>query len=88
MSNPRTRQPTRHSLALSVIGGLAGSLTGIAAIRLLEMSPVLRGRIEGDVSPQLFGMAFLIALGLGILGGLYPAWRGSRMAPASALRYE
>jgi len=25
---------------------------------------------------------------LGVLGGLYPAWRASRMQPVEALRYE
>jgi len=31
-----------------------------------------------------------LALGLvaGVLGGLYPAWRATRMRPVEALRYE
>ena len=77
-----------ESLVLSLAGGVVGSLIGFAAVRALEATPMLRGRIEGDLSPQLFLMAFLVALGLGILGGLYPAWRGSRMTPNTALRYE
>jgi putative ABC transport system permease protein len=36
----------------------------------------------------LFGLALGIALGLGILGGLYPAFRGSRLHPSEALRQE
>jgi putative ABC transport system permease protein len=77
-----------ESLALSLAGGILGSLAGYAAVRLLESTDTLRGRLEGDLSPQLFGMAFLVALGLGILGGFYPAWRGSRLTPGAALRYE
>ena len=77
-----------ESLTLSIAGGIFGSLFGFLAVRILESTSALRGRIEGDLSPQLFGMAFLVALGLGILGGLYPAWRGSRMAPAAALRCD
>jgi putative ABC transport system permease protein len=77
-----------ESVALSVVGGFFGSLLGFVAVRLMEMTPIMRGRISGDMSPQLFGMAFLIALGLGFLGGLYPAWRGSRMPPCTALRHE
>lgn len=77
-----------ESLLLSVVGGVIGAVIGGLAVRLLESAPMLRGRIEGDLSPALFVMAFLIAVGLGLLGGLYPAWRGSRMSPALALRYE
>jgi ABC-type antimicrobial peptide transport system permease subunit len=29
-----------------------------------------------------------VAVGLGVLGGLYPAMRGARMNPANALRRE
>ena len=77
-----------ESLLLSIVGGVVGASTGALAVRLLEMTSALRGRIEGDLSPSLFGMAFLVAVGLGLLGGLYPAWRGSRMSPALALRAE
>ncbi len=77
-----------ESLSLSIMGGVVGSVVGYVAVRGLEAAPALRGRIEGDLSPQLFFMAFLVAIGLGILGGLYPAWRGSRMAPNTALRYD
>jgi putative ABC transport system permease protein len=29
-----------------------------------------------------------VALVLGVIGGIYPAWRASQLAPAEALRYE
>lgn len=77
-----------ESLVLSAAGGVVGSVLGFLAVRGLEGTSMLRGKLEGDLSPQLFGMAFVIALGLGILGGLYPAWRGSRMAPSTALRCD
>jgi sulfate permease, SulP family len=32
--------------------------------------------------------AMVVALALGGLGGLYPAWRASRLSPLEALRYE
>ncbi|MEZ4730956.1 MAG: hypothetical protein R3E79_27875 [Caldilineaceae bacterium] len=39
-------------------------------------------------SPQTFITAFGVAIILGIIGGLYPAWRASRLRPVEALRYE
>jgi putative ABC transport system permease protein len=77
-----------ESMFLSLIGGIVGIAVGFAAVKLLQSTPFMRGKIEGDISWQLLGLAILIALGLGVLGGLYPAYRGSRLHPSEALRYE
>ncbi len=77
-----------ESMAVSFVGGVAGSLLGFVAVRLLQVTPWIRGKIEGEVSLQLFGLALAIALVLGVLGGLYPAYRGSRLHPSEALRCE
>jgi putative ABC transport system permease protein len=45
-------------------------------------------KIEVELSWHLFSIAFAIALGLGVLGGLYPAFLGSRLHPNEAMRYE
>jgi putative ABC transport system permease protein len=37
---------------------------------------------------QTFAVAILVALALGAIGGLYPAWRASKLRPVEALRYE
>ena len=77
-----------ESMALSFIGGMLGIALGYTAVKLLQMAPLMRGKIEGEISFPLFGLALLIALGLGMLGGLYPAYRGSRLHPSEALRNE
>jgi putative ABC transport system permease protein len=77
-----------ESLALGLVGGLAGIALGSAAVKVLERTPWMRGKIAGEFSPSLFGLALLIALGLGVLGGLYPALRGARTNPGDALRHD
>jgi putative ABC transport system permease protein len=44
------------------------------------------------ISPLWTASTFLVAIGvslvLAVLGGLWPAWRASRLQPVEALRYE
>jgi putative ABC transport system permease protein len=39
-----------------------------------------------SVAPAVLVGAVGVALGVGALGGLYPAWRAARLSPAEALR--
>ncbi|HEX4641055.1 MAG TPA: ABC transporter permease [Chthoniobacterales bacterium] len=75
-----------ESLFLGFVGGIIGCGLGVATARLLERSPWVQGKLEAALDLRLFAVGLLIALALGGLGGLYPAWIGSRMSPARALR--
>jgi putative ABC transport system permease protein len=77
-----------ESMLLSLAGGIAGIGFGFVTVKILQNTPLMRGKIEGYISIELLGVALLIALALGILGGLYPAYRGSRLHPSAALSYE
>jgi putative ABC transport system permease protein len=46
------------------------------------------GSLELSYTPGIFAQAVLVALIAGVAGGLYPAWRATRMRPVEALRYE
>lgn len=76
-----------ESAALALAGGVLGVLLGLAGVALLEQHALLRGKIEGLFTTGLLASALGLALGLGVLGGLHPAWRASRLAPAAALRH-
>lgn len=78
----------QESLLLSLIGGLIGIGIGIGLIELVAMLPGIGGIFGGVFGPGLFIQAMVVALILGAVGGLYPAWRASRLSPLEALRYE
>ncbi len=77
-----------ESVALSLLGGVCGIVGGLVTVKILEQTAMLHGKLEADLGPGLFGMALMVALGLGVAGGLYPAWRASRLQPGEALRAE
>jgi ABC-type antimicrobial peptide transport system permease subunit len=77
-----------ESLVLSLLGGLAGMAAGVGVIGLLNVSPIMQGLVLSQFSVELFVQAMVTALTLGAVGGVYPAWRASRLRPVEALRYE
>jgi len=78
----------RESLVLGAIGGFCGIILGLAIGSLLTLLPGIAGALEPLYLPGLFVQAMAVALVAGALGGLYPAWRATRMRPVEALRYE
>ncbi|MGD2144463.1 MAG: ABC transporter permease [Anaerolineae bacterium] len=78
----------RESLVLGAVGGICGMLLGLGLGGLLTLAEGTWGSIEPTYGPQIFVQAFVVALVAGVVGGLYPAWRATRMRPMEALRYE
>lgn len=81
-------QVLQESLYLCLFAGLLGSLLGVAMLSGLMGIPGVGGYISPTWSVNTFVLAIGVALILGLLGGLYPAWRASRLQPVEALRYE
>jgi ABC-type antimicrobial peptide transport system permease subunit len=78
----------KESLVLGLVGGLVGLLLGMGFVSLVGQIPVLGGMLEPSYGTDLIVQAMVIALLAGTVGGLYPAWRATRMRPVEALRYE
>jgi putative ABC transport system permease protein len=74
-----------ESALLGFFGGIIGVLLGVAGVQLLKMAPAIRGMLEPDLRINLMIEAVAIAMFVGVLSGLYPAWRSSRVAPSLAL---
>lgn len=67
---------------LGTLGGLVGTslgvLTVVAVAVVRDWTPVIH--------PATVAAAPAIGLATGLIAGLYPAWRASRVQPAEALR--
>ena len=75
--------------SISVIGGLIGIGVGIGVSHLLSGAITLnRSSIETVITMNVIILAFFVALGVGIVAGIYPAMRAARLNPIDALRYE
>jgi ABC-type antimicrobial peptide transport system permease subunit len=77
-----------EALLLCFIGGIIGSIIGAALVLALNQVPALIGMFDNALSPALFAQGMIIALLLGVAGGLYPAWRAAQLQPVEAMRYE
>jgi ABC-type antimicrobial peptide transport system permease subunit len=78
----------KESLVLGLVGGICGIPLGVGLGGLIGATGVWGGAIEPAYSSQMFVQAIVVALAAGVVGGIYPAWRATRMRPVEALRYE
>ncbi len=75
-----------ESALLGFLGGIGGVVLGVLGVKVLETTPAIRGLLEPDLNPTLLASAVGIAVIVGVLSGLYPAWRSSRLSPSHALQ--
>ena len=77
---------------VSSIGGLIGlalsvGITSVVA-HVMAGTQMGGGISSMSVSPSVMFAGFAFSVGIGILSGVYPALRASRLDPIEALRYE
>jgi putative ABC transport system permease protein len=74
-----------ESAILGLLGGIIGVFIGVVGVRLLAATPSIRGLLEPDIGIRLLAVSVAIAILVGVVSGLYPAWRSSRVTPSQAL---
>ena len=74
-----------ESAVIGVIGGLLGLVASVGIMRLLVMISPAENAPVVELSSILVSFAFAVIIG--VLSGLYPAFKASRLDPIEALRY-
>ena len=70
---------------ISLLGGGFGVAVGYAMTDLLEKTTRV---IQPYTAPKVIVYALVMAIMTGVLSGIYPAYKASRLDPVEALRYE
>jgi len=73
-----------ESATLSTLGAMIGIALGILAAKIISMKTPL----PAAVAPWSLVVATLLGTVVGIVSGVYPARRASRLDPIAALRHE
>jgi putative ABC transport system permease protein len=60
---------------------------GAVGVKLLVTDSSHPGIARAGVNARLLMMAVAIAVVVGVISGIYPAWRSSRLMPSHALHY-
>lgn len=74
-----------EGVAVSLIGAAVGLLFGVIGEDLLVRALGVSGYVTPTVTAWGLGRGLLVGVAIGVLGGIYPAWRVTRMTPLKAL---
>jgi putative ABC transport system permease protein len=78
-------QFTLEAVTLCMVGGLLGVVFGALFTLILHFAVSF---LHAALSAVWVTIAFLVSCVIGLVFGIYPAWKASNLDPIEALRYE
>jgi putative ABC transport system permease protein len=78
-------QFTIEAVTLCMVGGLMGIAAGAVFTLILHFAVSF---LHAALSVVWVIVAFLVSCGIGLVFGIYPAWKAASLDPIEALRYE
>lgn len=83
-----------ESIIMSLIGGSIGISLGVVGAHFLSLRGLTIGglgltlMLSPKITPNLIAQTLLLTIAVGLVGGILPAYKASKVPPAVALRYE
>jgi putative ABC transport system permease protein len=78
-----------ESALIALAGGLIGVLGGLGLSALIAMVLTkMLGAWKLHVALWSIGLGLGLSVSTGVIFGMFPAWRASKLDPVEALRYE
>jgi len=75
-----------ESCGLAACAAILGAVAAVCLTWALSQAPAANGILAPAIDAPILMRGFLIAMGIGLLGALLPAWRAARLLPTEAFR--